>query len=336
MTVVSKRGREVVCELCPKLCRIAPGESGECRVRVNIDGELVAVTYGFPSAIHVDPVEKKPFFHFMPGSRVVSVATVGCNLHCKNCQNWQLSQQNPEVAETYRLGPERLVALARREACPSIAYTYAEPIVFYEYTLDASRRARAVGLKNLLVTAGYGNPDPMKDLFAVTDAANIDLKFFDDALYRQICDASLAPILDFIVQAKAAGVWVELTNLVIPTLNDDEKNLRKMCRWIVRDVGADTPLHLSRFSPQYKLKNLPPTPVSTLVRLRAAAKAEGLRYVYVGNVPGSEGENTCCPHDGTLLVKRQGYHVSEVDLEFGADGRACCPTCKQPIPGVWR
>lgn len=328
----------VECQLCPKLCRIAPGESGECRVRVNLDGQVRAVTFGFPSALHLDPIEKKPLFHFRPGSTILSVATVGCNLHCKNCQNWELSQRNPEQAEVYALPPTDLVALAQRKRCRSIAYTYSEPIVFFEYTYESAQRARAAGISNVLVTAGYGNRAPMQQLFSVTDAANVDLKFFDDRLYREICDAHLAPVLDFIVQARAAGVWVELTNLVIPTLNDDDALVRRMCRWIVRAVGSDTPLHLSRFSPRYQLKNLPPTPVATLLRLRKVARDAGLRHVYVGNVPGNDGESTRCPHDGTLLVDRRGYTVLSQQLERRAtDGPSMgrCPSCHRLVPGVW-
>lgn len=322
----------VECQLCPKLCRIARGQSGECRVRVNIDGRLRAVTFGYPSALHVDPVEKKPLFHYKPGTRILSVATAGCNLHCKNCQNWQLSQGNPEKMETYELSPARLLAMAKRERCPSIAYTYSDPIVFYEYTHESAQLARAAGIGNVLVTAGYGNREPLKRLFSSCDAANIDLKFFDDGLYRSVCDGRLAPVLAAIVLAKEQGLWVELTHLVIPTLNDDDEMLRRMCRWIVSNLGPQTPLHLSRFSPRYKLKNLPPTPVATLVRMREVARGEGLSFVYVGNVIGKGGEDTRCPDDDTLLVQRHGYNVRHVALD--ASGR--CPSCQKKIPGVWR
>lgn len=322
----------VQCQLCPKGCVIAPGQSGECRVRVNVDGVLTAVTYGAPSALHIDPVEKKPLFHFHPGARVLSVATVGCNLHCDNCQNWQLSQTNPEDADTYDLPPEDVVALARGKGTPALAFTYSEPLVYYEYTYDTFRAARAAGLATVLVTAGYAAPGPARELFSVTDATNIDLKFFDDGLYRQITGAHLGPVLDFIVLAREAGVWVELTNLVIPTLNDDAALVRRMARWIVDHVGPDVPLHLSRFYPRYRLTNLPPTPVETLTRLRAVALDAGLHHVYVGNVPGIDAANTYCPRDGTLVVERRGYHIQKMALD--AEGR--CPTCHQPVAGVWR
>lgn len=321
----------VECELCPKVCRIAPGESGECRIRVNIDGQLKAVTYGYPSALHVDPIEKKPLYHFRPRTRILSVATVGCNLHCKNCQNWQLSQTNPEDAETHQLSPARLVQLAERERCPAIAYTYSEPIVFYEYTYDTSKLARERGIANALVTAGFANPAPMRELFQVTDAANIDLKVFDDRLYQSMTTGRLAPILHFIELAQELGVWIELTNLVIPTFNDDDGLVRRMCRWIVEHLGADVPLHFSRFTPRHKLRNLPPTPAETLLRVRELALAEGLRYVYIGNLRGNDGSDTRCPNDGTLLIERRGYHVPRVDV----DGEGKCPTCATPIAGVW-
>ena len=321
----------VECRICPKLCHIAPGQSGECRVRVHIDGQLRAVTWGFPSALHIDPIEKKPLFHFKPGTPILSVATAGCNLHCDGCQNHDLSQGNPEAMDTHELPPADLVQLAIVRGCTSIAYTYSEPIVFFEYAFDSAKLARDKGLSNVLVTAGYANPGPARELFSVNDAANVDLKFFDDRLYRDVCGASLAPVLRFIVLAKQMGLWVELTHLVIPTLNDDDRMARKLCRWMVRELGAQTPLHLSRFSPRYKLKNLPPTPTATLVRLRELALAEGLHHVYIGNVPGVRGQSSFCPKDGTLLVGRQGYHITDYAIE--GDGR--CPTCRETIGGVW-
>lgn len=322
----------VECQICPKLCRIEPGQSGECRIRVNIDGRLRAVTYGYPSALHIDPIEKKPLFHFRPSTQILSVATCGCNLHCKNCQNWQLSQGNPEEMDTFALPPGDLVALALRERCPSIAYTYSDPVVFFEYALDSARLARERELANVLVTAGYANAAPMRELFGCCDAANIDLKFFDDRLYRQICGGQLAPVLSFIVLAKEMGLWVELTHLVIPTLNDRPEAVKRMARWIVSNTGTDTPLHLSRFTPQHLLRNLPATPTATLEALREEALSAGLRYVYIGNVPGHPSEHTRCPHDGTLLIERQGYRIARYAL--GEGGR--CPSCERSIAGVWK
>lgn len=321
----------VDCELCPKLCRIAPGQSGECRIRVNLDGRLRAVTYGRPCSVHIDPIEKKPLFHFLPGTEIVSVATVGCNLHCRNCQNWEISQANPEEEPAHVLPPDRLVAETKRADCVSIAYTYTDPIVFYEYTLETAERAREAGLRSVLVTAGYANPAPWRRLCRAVDAANIDLKFFDDRLYRENCDATLAPILAALEIAKEEGVWVEVTNLVIPTMNDDLPSIRKMCRWILEHLGAETPLHFSAFFPRYRLKNLPPTPTDTLVAAREAAMEVGLLHVYLGNVITKDGENTICPGCGARVIERVRYQVRPPRMKDGA-----CAACGRKLAGVWR
>ncbi len=324
--------RAVACELCPKGCVLAPGERGDCRIRVNLDGELVALTYGLPSAVHLDPVEKKPLNHFRPGQPILSVATAGCNLHCRNCQNWTLSQSNPEDLDNVRLPPQGLVALAKRYGAPMVAFTYSEPLVFYEYTLEGSEAARAAGLDTVLVTAGYANPGPLRRLYRVTSAANIDLKAFSDRFYRRVCDATLKPVLDALVIAKEEGVWLEVTHLVIPTLNDDPRMFRNLVRWMRANLGPDTPLHISRFHPRYKLRNLPPTPRETLETFADLAQEEGLRYVYVGNVLGTGRQNTVCPSCGALLVERRGYVVRRNRLE-GVPGR--CPDCGASIAGVW-
>lgn len=321
----------IECQICPKLCRIGPGERGDCRIRIHIDGQLRATTWGQPSAVHIDPIEKKPLFHFLPGTAILSIATAGCNLHCKNCQNWQLSQGMPEEMDTWSLPPQDVVELALLRGCPSIAYTYSDPIVFMEYAIDTARMARERGLANVLVTAGYANAGPARELLGANDAANVDLKFFDDRLYRDVCDASLAPVLRFISLARQLDLVVELTNLVIPTLNDDDKMVAQMCRWIASELGRETPLHLSRFTPRHRLRNLPPTPTGTLVRLRQVALAEGLHHVYIGNVPGGEGEHTFCAHDGTLLIGRHGYTIERNML----DSAGRCPTCHRAPYGRW-
>ena len=318
------------CQLCPKLCRIAPGQSGECRVRVNLDGRLTSVVYGYPCAVHKDPIEKKPLFHFHPGSPIFSLATVGCNLHCLNCQNWQISQANPEDAEHYDLPPDAIVEQAQGAGCRSIAYTYTDPSVYYEYALDTSERAHAAGLKNVLVTAGYLNPEPARRLLAVADAANVDLKFIHDAPYRQICDASLAPVQTYLRLAVEAGVWLEVTHLVIPTLNDAEADLRKLSRWIHDALGPDVPVHFSRFGPRYKLNNLPATPASTLLAAREMAREEGLRHVYVGNIRGTPSEHTYCPGCEQPVIERYGYRIRRYLLKRGR-----CPSCNTPVAGVW-
>lgn len=309
---------------------IEPGQSGECRIRVNVDDQLVATTYGHPCAVHVDPVEKKPMFHFLPGTGILSLATVGCNLHCKNCQNWEISQENPENVPTRELPPEQVARLAKEQGCLSVAYTYTEPLVYYEYTLDCSMRAREAGLRNVIVTAGYLNEAPLKKLYPYIDGAQIDIKSMSDQFYHEICDASLGPVLRACVLAREAGVLVEITNLVIPTLNDSDEDFRKLARWIAANLGAETPLHFSRFFPQYQMKNLSPTPQETLERARAISREEGLVYIYIGNlsVPGSE--NTCCPSCGRLLIERRGFTVLKNTLIQGK----CA--CGKDIVGIWQ
>lgn len=320
----------IQCELCPKECRLRENERGDCRTRVNIDGKLTTLTYGRPCAVHVDPVEKKPLFHFYPGSPVLSLAAAGCNLHCKNCQNWQISQANPEDIPSYKLEPQDIVELTARERCSMISYTYSEPFAFYEYALDTSFLARSRNLKNILVTAGYLNKEPLKKLYGVSDAANINLKFFDDDMYRKITTAALKPVLDSLVLAKEMSLWLEVTHLIIPTLNDDFSLIRKMCVWIRENLGREVPLHFIRFFPQYMLKNLPPTPLETLRKAHRIAKEEGLYYVYIGNAAGIEEENTYCPYDGKVIIRRVGYSVLENNLDKGK-----CKFCGKVIAGKW-
>jgi len=321
----------IQCELCPKMCLIEPGQSGECRVRINIDGVLRTVVYGYPCSINIDPIEKKPLFHFLPGTGILSIATVGCNLHCLNCQNWEISQANPEDSRAVLCPPQKIVDLAKQNRCPSIAYTYTDPIVYFEYTYDSSKLARDKGIRNVLVTAGYINAAPWKKLLEYVDAANIDLKFISDDLYRRICSGTLKPIQNALVLAKASGVLVEVTNLVIPTLNDKPEQIRELARWIRANLGSDTPLHFSGFYPQYKMKHLPSTSLQTLETAREIAISEGLDYVYIGNVRSREGENTYCPGCKNLLIERKGYTILQNRLKKG-----CCPDCNKEIYGVWK
>ncbi|MFA5141157.1 MAG: AmmeMemoRadiSam system radical SAM enzyme [Elusimicrobiota bacterium] len=310
---------------------IPEGASGDCRIRVNIGGKLRATTYGRPSSIAVDPIEKKPLNHFLPRTTIFSIATAGCNLHCKFCQNWQLSQRSgAEMEVRYRAEPEQIVAAARQAGCPSIAYTYSEPLVFYEYTHDTAALAREKGLKNVLVTAGYINPAPLRKLLRFIDASNTDLKYFDDGLYQRYSDGRLKPVLDGLVIQREMGVWLEVTNLVVPTVNDDISTIRRMAKWMVGHLGPDTPLHFSRFFPMYELRNLPPTPEETLLKARQAAMDAGLRFVYIGNLHGHEAESTLCPKCAKVLVRRIGYLVPEMRIK---DGR--CEYCGTVIPGRW-
>lgn len=326
-------GREVQCELCPKMCRIADGQAGDCRVRINRAGRLIAATFERPCALHVDPIEKKPLFHFLPASRAFSIATVGCNLHCRNCQNWQISQADPlgEVPSQH-ISCAQVVDMATQAQCRSIAYTYTDPVAFYEYTIETGALAHRSGIRNILVSAGYINPKPLRALCAIADAANIDLKFIDDNLYRNVCDARLKPVQEALVIFRQENVWLEVTNLLIPTLNADADSVRRLCQWIVAELGVDVPLHFSRFFPTYRMRRLPPTPESSLLRARDIARECGIRFAYIGNMPSAHGEDTICPHDGAVLVRRQGYRVVENNLT----GQGACPQCGKPVAGVWR
>lgn len=322
---------KVQCELCPKMCVIQPGQSGECRVRINIDGVLRTVVYGYPCSLNpYDPVEKKPLFHFLPGTRIFSVATVGCNLHCKNCQNWEISQANPEESQAYVCSPEKLVALVKEYNLPSLAYTYNDPIIFYEYTYDTAKLAKSAGIRNVLVTAGYINEQPWRQLLKYIDAAHIDLKGITEEFYREVCSATLKPVLNALVVAKACGVHVEVTHLIIPTLNDKPEQIRELSRWVKANMGDETPLHLLGFFPRYKLQHLPPTSPQTLEMAREIARSEGLNYVYIGNVTSKEGQNTYCPGCKRLLIERSGYTILQNRINQGY-----CPDCGKEIYGIW-
>jgi pyruvate formate lyase activating enzyme len=299
-------------------------------VRINYQGRLISLVYGKPCAVHIDPIEKKPLFHFLPASWAFSLATAGCNLHCKFCQNWEISQINPEDTGNMTLDPNKVVLLALNKGCQSIAYTYSEPIIFYEYTYDTSVLAHKAGIKNVLVTAGFINEKPLRRLCKVSDAANVDLKSFSDEYYQRLCSGRLKPILNTLKIMQEEGVFIEITNLIVPTLNDDLDLIRRMCDWILNELGPEVPLHFSRFHPQYKLRNLPPTPAEILLRAREQAMAQGLYYVYIGNLPGSGGENTICPNCKQVVIERIGYHVPVIHLKDGA-----CAFCGREIHGVW-
>jgi pyruvate formate lyase activating enzyme len=309
-------------------------------VRINVDGRLIASTYGRPCALHIDPVEKKPLFHMLPGTRILSMATVGCNLHCRNCQNHGISQANP-WDESIRIRslargamgvtPTELVQAARRRRCASIACTYSEPIVFYEYTRETARRAQAAGLKSAIVTAGYINRGPLRELCRVLDASNLDIKTMNAAAFRKNSGGALEHVLRGAVTAREEGVWLEITNLVIPTYNDSTAELRSLSRFVERELGPHTPVHFSRFFPRHRLRNLPPTPVSTLQRAYEIAREEGLYFPYVGNLPGNDGEHTYCPGCGKVVIRRVGYRVRGMDLEGSR-----CGHCHRELEGIWR
>jgi pyruvate formate lyase activating enzyme len=324
-------GNEVQCQLCPRTCVISSGERGWCEVRENKEGKLYSLVYGNPCALHIDPIEKKPLFHVLPGTPSFSIATAGCNFDCKFCQNWEISQEVPEKTLNFRLPPALVVEIAKENGCPTIASTYVEPTIFFEYMYDISVLAKEKGVLSVCHSNGYINPQPLRDLCQYLAAACIDLKGFTEAFYREMTEGGLQPVLSTIKTLRQHGVHVELVNLIIPTKNDDMEMVRQMCRWIKEEVGPDVPLHFTRFYPLYKLRNLPPTPVETLERARAVALGVGLEYVYIGNVPGHEGENTYCPHCKKQLITRLGYSVLANHVIKGR-----CQYCGKGIPGIWQ
>lgn len=323
-------GGEIQCELCPKHCRVPKGKRGVCGVRENRDGKYYSLVYGNPCAVHLDPIEKKPLFHVLPSSASFSLSTAGCNLQCKFCQNWEISQASPEEVYSYDLPPDLVVKKAKEMNARSIAYTYVEPTIFYEYMLDTGLLAKKAGLLNVCHSNGFINPEPLRNLCQVMDAANIDLKGFTEAFYRDLCSGELAPVLETLKTLKREKVHLEITNLVIPTMNDEMSVVKEMCLWVKKELGPDTPIHFSRFYPLYKLRSLPPTPVSTLEKVRTAALSAGLEYVYIGNVPGHEGEHTFCPKCKKMVIQRTGYMVGVTHLKSGK-----CGYCGKPIPGIW-
>jgi pyruvate formate lyase activating enzyme len=323
-------GKQIRCELCPTACVVSDGERGYCEVRENRSGKYYSLVYGNPVTWHIDPIEKKPFFHVLPATGSFSIATTGCNFDCKFCQNYEISQARPEETANFDMPAELVVAAAKRTGCKSIASTYVEPTIFYEYMYDIGVLTREEGILNVCHSNGYINQKPLKALCKVLDAACIDLKGFTEEYYRSITEGTLQPVLETLKTLKGEGVHVEIVNLVVPTKNDDMDQIRQMCLWIKETLGSDTPIHFSRFYPMYKLRNLPPTPVSTLEQARKVGLSVGLEYVYIGNVPGHEGENTHCPKCKKLLIQRIGYRI----LQNHLIGRKC-RYCGHSLPGIW-
>ncbi|MEM3737709.1 MAG: AmmeMemoRadiSam system radical SAM enzyme [Candidatus Bathyarchaeia archaeon] len=324
-------GRSVQCYLCPHRCKIAENRRGICGVRENIGGALYSLVYGKAVSMAVDPVEKKPLFHFYPGSEAYSIATVGCNFRCGNCQNYEISQMPKErdkriVGED--VSPREIVAAAKRYGCRSIAYTYTEPTIFFEYAYDTAKLAREDGICNIFVTNGYITPEALRAIAGYLDAANIDLKGFSEEFYLKNCGGHLNPVLEAIKLYKTLGVWVEVATLVIPTLNDTEENFRGIAEFI-KSVGVEIPWHITQFYPAYKLAYLHPTPIMVLREARRIGLEAGLRYVYEGNVPGEEGENTYCYSCGCILIRRHGYQIIENKIK-----ESRCPYCAAKIDGV--
>jgi len=325
-------GGKVACALCRHRCVIAPSKSGICAVRENRDGKLVTLVYGEVIAAHVDPIEKKPLYHFYPGSKALSIAAAGCNFKCSFCQNWEISQAPRREGGGLRgqkLSPEEIVREAVGQDCRSISYTYTEPTIFFEYAYDTARLAKDAGLANNIVTNGYMTEEALTVIRPYLDAANVDLKAFKDETYRKVCGARLEPVLDSIRRMKKLGIWVEVTTLVVPGMNDGEEELAGIARFIA-GVDPDIPWHISRFHPDYEYTDAPPTPVKTLRAAYGIGKKAGLRYLYVGNIQG-ESEDTLCPKCGRILVRRRGFSVAENRLAGNV-----CPFCAGPIAGVFR
>ncbi len=321
---------KVKCHLCPHYCIISDGKSGICRTRINIEGTLFAQSYGKICSIGLDPIEKKPLYHYYPGSKIFSVATSGCNLRCLNCQNWEISQFSPDENMYNYIKPEEIVELAKNNGSDGIAFTYTEPTVFYEYMMAICVASREKGLKNVMISNGYINTEPLESLSRYMDAANIDLKCFDEKVYKKLTGASLKPVLDTLLLLKEKGVWLEITNLLVPGYSDDLKMIEKMTWWLVENGFAETPIHFSRFFPTHKLTDLNPTTVQTVIDAVNIAVQSGMKFVYTGNMPGKGGENTVCPVCKHIILQRHGYDVSKTDLIDGA-----CPVCGKLIPGIW-
>jgi len=327
----------VQCELCPHHCIIPPGKTGICGIRKNTGGRLVTFCYEKICAVDIDPIEKKPLFHFLPGTKTLSIATRGCNLRCLNCQNWQISQItdgavlsiNPEHAS------DTFVELAIKSKSKSISYTYTEPTIFYELMIETAKKAKKAGLKNIIVSNGYIEEKPLTELCKYIDAANIDLKAFSNDIYIKLSGGKLEPVMKSLKILKMNKVWLEITNLVIPSFSDNINSCKEMCKWICKELGAETPLHFSRFYPMYKLKDISPTSIKTLIEMKKTALRQGLKYVYIGNVSKNEAdtepfEDTICPKCNKTVIKREGFFVRETNLKKGY-----C-SCGEKIPGVWK
>ena len=327
----------VRCNLCERRCLIAPGRYGACGVRKNINGKLYTLVYGLLTAMNIDPIEKKPLFHFYPGSAVLSISTVGCNFFCKFCQNWEISQSRLEKGLYGRyVPPEEVVRAAVEAGADGIAYTYNEPTIFLEYVLDVARLAKKHGLINVMVTNGYATPEAVELMAPYIDAATVDFKGGGNREFYKKYVGVLDPdkIFNTILAMRDHGMWIEITNLVVPEVGDKEEDIRRLSKWIVENLGPETPFHLLRFYPHYKMRHLPPTPVETLERLASIAKEEGLVHVYIGNVPGHPLENTYCPKCGLQVITRRGVWI--VDYKLTKDNR--CPRCgyKLNIRGEYR
>ncbi len=322
--------KRVRCNLCFRKCVTGDGEIGFCRNKINRNGEYYTLVYGLPCAVQIDPIEKEPQHHMLPGSSILCIGTASCNFRCKFCHNWHMSQRDIYQTLNYDLPPERIVELAQENECPTISFTYNEPTAFYEYMLDIAKLAKEKGIKILFHSNGSLSPEPLRELLRYSDAVTIDLKGFTNRFYSQVSSARLEPVLETLKIIKGEGKWLEIVNLVIPTLNDNPKDIRRMCDWIKKNLGDEVPIHFNRFSPSYRLQNLPSTPIKTLEEARDIAKEIGIKYVYIGNVPGHEGNSTFCPNCKKRLVRRIHFAVLENRIKEGR-----CSYCGERIPGLW-
>ncbi len=324
------QNKKIKCKLCPRECTVGDRERGYCGVRENRGGTYYTLVHSRVCAAHVDPIEKKPLFHYLPGTLAFSLATAGCNVNCKFCQNWDISQVRPEQVPADYAPPKLVAELAKQHQCPTIAYTYSEPVIFSEYLMDTADAGHEAGVRSVVVSNGYMQEESLKTAYGKMDAVKIDLKAFTESYYKDVVVGELKPVLDSLVALRKMNKWTEIVYLVVPTLNDSDAEFSGLARWIKTNLGPDVPLHFTQFHPEYLLKNLPITPVPTLERAKAIADAEGLHYVYIGNVPGHPAQNTYCPKCHRMLVERVGFTASQMLIHKGS-----CPFCREPIPGVW-
>ncbi len=322
---------KIECGICPKKCKVADRERGTCGNKENRDGKYYTLVYSKPCSLYPDPIEKKPLFHYLPGTRAFSLATAGCNFECRFCQNWRIAQFRPEDVDYVRLTPEMIVKTAIAKSCPTIAYTYSEPTVFYGYMHDCAKLGREKGVGSVMISNGFMLEEPLKELCKVLTGVKIDLKGFTEKFYKDLCSGELKPVLETLVRLKNYGMWFELVVLIIPTKNDSPSEISQMCDWIMKNIGPDVPVHFTRFHPTYKLKNLPPTPVNTLERCYKIAQDKGLNFPYIGNVPGHKGEHTYCPKCKKVIIRRVGFMI----LKNKVSSKGQCQLCDHPIPGVW-
>jgi pyruvate formate lyase activating enzyme len=321
--------KRVTCKLCPHECRVADLERGTCGVRENRGGTYYTLVYGNPCSAHIDPIEKKPVFHYYPTTEALSIATAGCNFVCKFCQNWEISQKRPEQVQSMKFFPKRVIDVAQQRNCKTVAHTYSEPVVFFEYMLDCAIEGKKRGVPNVMISNGYIQEKPMRELCKYLGAVKIDLKAFTEKFYKEMCDGTLKPVLDTLLVLKDEKIWFEIVVLIIPTLNDSKKEISDMTRWIVKELGPDVPVHFSRYYPTFMLKNIPPTPPATLHQARKIAMDNGVKFAYIGNMV-SDAENTYCPSCGKVLIERLRYHV----ITRGMKGNQC-KYCNEVIPGVF-